>query len=288
MPGADARAVGELIPGQALVVSEPQEHPPKRGGRKTRVRHGRLLPVRVRSRCGRLHARPEGGHGENTGQATGVRASVRPVRAFTSSRRPGRVPSDRRWPYRLRFVGVGVALRASTPLQLLGLARVALVLTSAPPRLGRLPRRAGDPLPLASWRSGDLPASPSAPPLRCPGAVTPRAFRSRLGPASAALSPEAADPSPAIGSLAMPRSEDQLAARLPAARDGTISAGHLPRVQRHGMAQDRGGRQRGEIEESWQRGRSALAGVSPDTDTIPPWTSSSEPNAALPWLASTP
>jgi hypothetical protein len=32
-----------------------------------------------------------------------------------------------------------------------------------------------DPPSLASRRSGGLPASPSAPPLRCPGAVTPRA-----------------------------------------------------------------------------------------------------------------
>ncbi|MGH2967110.1 MAG: hypothetical protein ACRDMH_17265, partial [Solirubrobacterales bacterium] len=51
-------------PGQALVVSEPQEHPPERGGRKTRVRHRRLLPVegveRMRADC----ARSEGGHGE--------------------------------------------------------------------------------------------------------------------------------------------------------------------------------------------------------------------------------
>src|SRR4029453_1903293 len=59
-----ARADSELVPGQALVVSEPQEHPPERRGRKTRVRHGRLLPVEVRSRCAWLHARPEGGHGE--------------------------------------------------------------------------------------------------------------------------------------------------------------------------------------------------------------------------------
>jgi hypothetical protein len=33
---------------------------------------------------------------------------------FTSLRRRGRAPSDRRWPYRLRFVGVGAALRAPT------------------------------------------------------------------------------------------------------------------------------------------------------------------------------
>jgi hypothetical protein len=73
---------------------------------------------------------------------------------------------------------------------------------SRDPRTGlwlRSPRRdrraaAGDPH-RASWRSGDLPASPSAPPLRCPGAVTPRAVplaarsQPRLAP-----SPVAADP----------------------------------------------------------------------------------------------
>jgi hypothetical protein len=75
----------------------------------------------------------------NTGQTTGDRASMRPVRAFTSSRRPGRVPSDRRWPYRLRFVGVGLALRAPTHLQVLGFARVTLVPVSgsASPRRDR-------------------------------------------------------------------------------------------------------------------------------------------------------
>ena len=40
-----------------------------------------------------------------------------------------------------------------------------------------------------------------------------------------------------------------LAARLPAARDGAVSAGHLPPVQREGTAQDRVGTERGEIGE---------------------------------------
>src|SRR6266508_4539163 len=34
MPGGDARTVGELVPGQALAVSESQERPPETRGRK--------------------------------------------------------------------------------------------------------------------------------------------------------------------------------------------------------------------------------------------------------------
>src|SRR5919201_4530741 len=45
VPGAETRTFGELVPGEAVGIFEPQEHPPERGGRKTRVRHGRLLPV---------------------------------------------------------------------------------------------------------------------------------------------------------------------------------------------------------------------------------------------------
>jgi hypothetical protein len=48
----------------------------------------------------------------------------------------------------------------------------------------------------------------------------------------------------------MPRSEDELAARRPLARDGAVSAGHLPPAQRHGTAQNRGGEKWGETEES--------------------------------------
>jgi hypothetical protein len=66
----------------------------------------------------------------------------------------------------------------------------------------------------------------------------------------------------------MPRSEDQLAARRPLARDGAFSAGHLPPVQRHGTAQDRGGKERGEIEESVVEARSSFQ-VCLRSDTIP-------------------
>ncbi len=51
-------------------------------------------------------------------------------------------------------------------------------------------------------------------------------------------------------SLAMPRSEDRLAARLPPARDSAVSAGHLPPVQRHKAARKRVVMEGGEIEES--------------------------------------
>jgi hypothetical protein len=71
---------------------------------------------------------------------------------------------------------------------------------SAPLRLVEIAAPRPVPSPFASWRSGDLPASPSAPPLRCPGAVTPRAvaLTARFQPRPAP-SPAAADPSPAIG-----------------------------------------------------------------------------------------
>jgi hypothetical protein len=117
----------------------------------------------------------------------------------------------------------------------------------------------GDPRHSRLGTCGDLPASPSSPHLRCPGAVTPRAaplaagFQPRPAP-----SPVAADHSPAIDSLAMPRSEDQLAARRPLARDGAVSAGHLPPVQRRCRRPNRVGPREGETGEFWRRRRYRL------------------------------
>ncbi len=73
--------------------------------------------------------------------------------------------------------------------------------------------------PLATWRSGDLLLSPSAPPMRCPGAVTPprRLARGSVRPRPAS-SPEERILRQPSGSPAMPRSEDRLAARLPSFR----------------------------------------------------------------------
>jgi hypothetical protein len=75
------------------------------------------------------------------------------------------------------------------------------------------------PSPLATWRSGDLLLSPSAPPMRCPGAVSPprRLARGSVRPRPAS-SPEERILRRCSGSLAMPRSEDRLAARLPSFR----------------------------------------------------------------------
>jgi hypothetical protein len=111
------------------------------------------------------------------------------------------------------------------------------------------------PSPLATWRSGDLLLSPSSPPMRCPGAVPPprRLARGSVRPRPAS-SPEEWILRQPSGSLAMPRSEDRLAARLPAARDGAVSAGHLPPVQRPQVRPDRGERQEGEAGESRLRG----------------------------------
>jgi hypothetical protein len=75
------------------------------------------------------------------------------------------------------------------------------------------------PSPLATWRSGDLLLSPSSPPMRCPGAVPPprRLARGSVRPRPAS-SPEEWILRQPSGSLAMPRSEDRLAARLPSFR----------------------------------------------------------------------
>jgi hypothetical protein len=187
----------------------------------------------------------------STGQATGGRASKRPVGLSPPFRRRGRAPSDRRWPYRLRFVGVGAALRArSSP---------AARPRSRDPRARlwlRSPRHdrsapPGDPRHSRLGNSGEIPASPSAPLLRCPVAVSrcavPLAARSQPRPAP---SPVAADPSPAIGIACDASVRRPLAARLPAARDGAASAGHLPPTKARNAAGPWGRRQ-GEIEESW-------------------------------------
>jgi hypothetical protein len=207
--------------------------------------------VRVRNRCARLGARPEGG--------TAKTPVERPAIVLLCARfglSPPLVVRD--VPFRPE-----VALPAPLRRRRCGSTGAdpssAAWLRSRDPQTGlwlHVARRdcraaPGDPRHSRLGTCGDLPASPSSPHLRCPGAVTPRAapraarFQPRPAP-----SPVAADPSPAIGLLAMPRSEDQLAARLPAARDCAVSAGHLPPVQGHGTAQDRVGKERGEIEES--------------------------------------
>src|SRR6266508_4956721 len=78
-------------------------------------------------------------------------------------------------PCRLRVVGVGAALRTPTRLQSLGPACETLVPVPGSAGSGEIRSLAWDPSSLASRRSGGLPESPSAPPLRCPDAVTPRA-----------------------------------------------------------------------------------------------------------------
>jgi hypothetical protein len=72
------------------------------------------------------------------------------------------------------------------------------------------------PSPLATWRSGDLLLSPSAPPMRCPGAVTPsgRLARGPVRPRPAS-SPEERICAGVTARLRCLRSEDRLAARLP-------------------------------------------------------------------------
>lgn len=84
-------------------------------------------------------------------------------------------------------------------------------------------------------------------------------FRSWLGPSlGLAPSPVAADPSPAIGLACDASVRRPLAARLPPARDGAVSAGHLPPVQRRCMRPNRVGPREGETGEFWRRRRHRL------------------------------
>jgi hypothetical protein len=158
-------------------------------------------------------------------------------------------------------------LRAPTRLQLLGLARVTVV--PAPgsashwrdrvPRLVALATRV-----LALRRSPCISERASSEVPGC-GHVSCRSARGSV-PASAAPSPLAADPSPAIGLSCDASVRRPLTARLPAARDGAVSAGHLPPVQRRGTRPHRAAAWRGESGES-RRSRSNQE-VSAGTDTI--------------------
>lgn len=151
----------------------------------------------------------------STGQAAGDRVAMRPARAVSPPhRRRGTCPSDRRRPCWLRFVGVGTAC-GRRPVSRSSASRARRSGGLPAPPLWRDPPLRPGPHRSRLRRSGGLPAIPSAPPLRCPGAVTPRAVRSWLGPGLGCSLALAADPSPTIGSLAMPRSEDRLAARRP-------------------------------------------------------------------------
>jgi hypothetical protein len=110
-------------------------------------------------------------------------------------------------------------LRATTRLQLsASLTHPSSRLPPPTPPSGFGTPRLG-PSPLATWRSGDLLLSPSARPMRCPGAVTPprRLARGSVRPRPAS-SPEERILRQPSGSLTMPRSEDRLAARLPSFR----------------------------------------------------------------------
>jgi hypothetical protein len=184
----------------------------------------------------------------STGQATGDRAAMRPVGLSPPCVRRGRAPSDRRWPYRLHFVGVGAAPRAPTRLQLLGLARVTLMPASrAPIRLVEIATPRPVPSPFASWRFGDLPASPERASSEVPGCghASCRCTRGSV-PASAR--------SLACGCRSFASHRARLRCLGPktswrpacrAARDGAVSAGHLPPLQRRDIRIERCERGRG-------------------------------------------
>jgi hypothetical protein len=148
----------------------------------------------------------------------------------------GSSPSfDRRWPNRIRYVGVGATFErrpvfSCRPRSLTPRAGFRLRLPSGfgTPRLG--------PSPLATWRSGDLLLSPSAPPMRCPGAVTPprRPARGsvRPRPASSLRSGSCSGVRARLRCLG-PKTGWQPVCRR---SDGAASADHLPLLQRRGRA----------------------------------------------------
>jgi hypothetical protein len=75
-------------------------------------------------------------------------------------------------------------------------------------------------------------------------------LRSRLGSSLGTLPARGRRSSPAMGLACDASVRRPVAARLPATRDGAVSAGHLPPVQRHGTALDRVVKERGETGEA--------------------------------------
>jgi len=129
-----------------------------------------------------------------------------------------------------------VRLSGDDPSSAVGLAHSPLAPASAsdsPERLWHALSRTLAACDLAPRRS---PAVSERASMRCPGAVTPprRPARGsvRPRPASSLRSGSCAG---VTGSLAMPRSEDRLGARLPSFRRAA-SADHLPPPQRRGRA----------------------------------------------------
>jgi hypothetical protein len=168
----------------------------------------------------------------STGRATGDRAAMRPTRAVSPPLVVRDVPSDRRGPAGSAW-STSVRLADADP-------------SSVPRPRSRDPRAVSGSAGSGEIRSltrGSLVARVSA--LRRSPCISERASsevpgcghascRSARGsvPASAANSPGRPIRCQPSGSRAMPRSEDQLAARRPSARDGAVPAGHLPPIQR--------------------------------------------------------
>ena len=150
--------------------------------------------------------------------------------------------------------GVGTACGRRQVLDVLGLAR-------ALSRGFRLRRLWQDPLFVwapgrsASPALGRSSCSPSAPPLRCSGAVTPRAVpllaRSQPRQLPRPWRQIHRQPSARLRCLG-PKTGWRSAG--PSARDGAVPAGHLPPVQRRDTRLERGEEWRGEIgEPRWRR-----------------------------------
>jgi hypothetical protein len=155
---------------------------------------------------------------------------------------------DRRRPFRLRLVGIGAALRTLTRLQVLGLAGVILSPASSSAGSGEIAVSSGL-LAVPSPALGLSPFISERASSEVPGwgHASCRSARGSV-PASAAPSRLVADPSPAIGSLAMPRSEDRLAARWPV-RSRRHGAGGSPSTPT--KARNLAAAWRGEVGRKW-------------------------------------
>src|SRR6266508_728513 len=148
------------------------------------VRHRRLLPVGCGTRVAR-GTRRKGGHGEAPVRTTGDHCSR--VRLGLHLLSGGMALLRRRRPNRSCYVGVGAAYGRPTRLHGQGLARSPSRRLPAPLRSCSAETSARA-LAACDLALGPLPLPPSAPPMRCPGAVRPLSpSRSRLGPTSTRL-----------------------------------------------------------------------------------------------------
>jgi hypothetical protein len=219
-----ARPVGELVPGQALAVTEPQEHPLKGSGGQTGVRHRRLLPVGVldsgrASRANGRRARRSAGQGD--------RRSVLTRPSWASPPLWGHGPPPREAVQPVLLCRGRCGTRAADPSswsrpRLLALAPAS---GSASERIGgdfgSNPRR----LRPGAWASPATSERASHEVPECGHAPSPS--RSWLGPTSTPPRRPKSDPAPTFGLACDAPVRRPLATRLPSLPTAA-PADHLP------------------------------------------------------------